>query len=189
MKCCNKEYPDPNIINGTAYFVCSECGEVREIQDYKIYTKKDRIDQFEKEYGVKLPSEYVNFANKKDSWVVKLPAANTESTKYYFGEGYYQITRFYSLDPNEAGSVFDSAYLIETWDLPKELVLIDGDGHTWLALDYRDLKKIPRVIVIESDEGNSLVVADNFKEFISTLLPYDSVYDDNGAIIYNGKST
>ncbi|MGY3215794.1 hypothetical protein ACVWWV_000296 [Bacillus sp. TE9122W] len=39
----------------------------------------------------------------------------------------------------------DSAYLIKEWELPEGLVLISGDGHTWVAMDYRKMKKNPAI--------------------------------------------
>lgn len=186
MKCraCPNEYPEPDVIDGTAYFVCASCGNVHEVENYRVYTPEERIEKFEKEHGVRLPGEYLRYAGTNDSWVVKLPPCNTDSTRYYFGEGFYEVGEFSGLDPDKYRSIFDSPGLVEEWGLPKKLVLIDGDGHTWLALDYRDSDNDPKVIVIESDEGSSLVVANNFKEFVSSLLSYASVYDTNGNIIY-----
>lgn len=188
MKCraCPNKYPEPDIIDGTAYFVCSSCGDVREVENYCVYTPEEIIETFENKYGVKLPGEYIKYAGANESWVVKLPPCNTDSTKYYFGEGFYLIGSFSGLDPDKYRSIFDSAELVKEWKLPKKLVLIDGDGHTWMALDYRDSDTEPKVIVIESDECNYLVVANNFNEFVQSLLPYESVYDMNGNVIYNG---
>jgi hypothetical protein len=186
MKCCKKELPEPDIIDGTAYFVCPECGGVREVENYRTYTTEERIEVFEKEYGVKLPNDYVKYTNCDESWVVKLTPPDTGSTKPYFGEGFYSIGDFSGVDPDKYLSIFDSAYLSDTWDLPEKLVLIDGDGHDWIALDYRDSDTTPKVIVIESEGGESVVVANSFEEFVSMLLPYESVYDPDGNIIYNG---
>ncbi|WP_156481495.1 SMI1/KNR4 family protein [Microbulbifer thermotolerans] len=61
---------------------------------------------------------------------------------------------------------------------------LEGDSHTWLALDYSDSLTDPKVIVTETDDGNSLVVANTFKEFLSSLLQYEEVYDLDGNIIY-----
>ena len=186
MNCraCPNEYPEPNIINGTAYFVCENCGDVYEVDNYRVYTKEELIEIFEKENAIKLPEEYIKYAGTNDSWVVKLPQSDTGSLKFYFGEEFYEIGGFSGLDKNKYRSVFDSASLVKEWNLPLKLVLIDGDGHTWLALDYRSCDKDPKVILIESDEGNSLVVANSFKELVLSLLPYESVYDRSGNIIY-----
>ena len=187
MKCnsCANEYPQPEIIEGTAYFVCVNCGNVHEVKDYQVYTKEERVELFEKENGVKLPKEYINYAGTNDSWVVKLPPYNSDTTQYYFGEGFYEIGKFMSLEPDEGSSIFDNAMRIQSWDLPRRIVLIEGDGHTWLALDYRKSKDEPKVIVIESSASNSLEVANSFTEFVQLLLPYESVYDLDGNVIYN----
>lgn len=188
MKCraCPNEYPAPDIIDGTAYFVCSNCGDVHEVENYRVDTPEKRIKIFEMKHGFRLPLGYNKYAGTNDSWVVKLPPCDTDSTKYYFGEGFYVIGGFFGLDPDKYPSIFESADLVDEWGLSKKLVLIDGDGHTWLALDYRDSDLEPKVIVIESDESNYLVVANNFNDFVQSLLPYESVYDTDGNIVYNG---
>jgi len=187
MRCraCPNQYPAPDIVDGTAYFVCVSCGDVHEIENYRVYTIEERIESFETTYGFKLPVEYPKYIDASGTWVVRLPPCDTDSTRYYFGEGFYEIGTLSGLDPDSYRSIFDSADLVETWELPKKLLLIEGDGHTWLALDYRESQEEPKVIVIESDEGNSLLVANSFKEFISKLLPYDSVYDKDGNLIYD----
>lgn len=191
MKCngigCQSDYPEPDIIDGTAYFVCSSCGDFHEVENYRVYSIAERIKMFEDEYGVRLPPEYTQYAGTDGSRVVKLPSCDNYSTQFYFGEGFYTVGKFAGIEPDPYGtSIFDSASLTEEWGLPKKIVLIEGDGHTWLALDYRESNTDPKVIVIESDEGNSLLVADNFKEFVHSFLSYESVYDTNGNVIYNG---
>ena len=71
MKCraCPNKYPEPDIIDGTAYFVCSSCGDVREVENYCVYTPEEIIETFENKYGVKLPGEYIKYAGANESWV------------------------------------------------------------------------------------------------------------------------
>lgn len=190
MRCrgmnCGSDYPDPDIIDGRAYFVCSSCGDLHEVDNYRVYSTEEKIEKFEDEYDVKLPPEYVQYAGASSIGVVKLPPCDSISTQLYFGEGFYVIGSFAGIEPDGyASSIFDSAYLTKEWGLPEKLVLIEGDGHTWLALDYRESKTDPKVIVIESDEGKSLLVANTFKDFVQSVLPYESVYDSNGNLIYN----
>ncbi|MEU8078771.1 SMI1/KNR4 family protein [Catellatospora citrea] len=35
-------------------------------------------------------------------------------------------------------SLLDTPYLVGEWGLPSPLVLLTGDGHCWVALDYRE---------------------------------------------------
>jgi hypothetical protein len=157
-----------------------------EFDNNLVYTDIDKIEMFESEYKVKLPKEYIDYFGTNSSFVVKLPPCHSEATEFYFGEGFYEIGKFSNLDRNEENSLFNSSYLVDTWDLPEKLVPIDGDGSTWLALDYRNSSTNPKVVVIETDGYESLVVAKTFKEFTQSLLAYESVYDADGQIIYNG---
>ncbi|MCR8630881.1 SMI1/KNR4 family protein [Paenibacillus sp. N5-1-1-5] len=59
---------------------------------------------------------------------------------------------------------------------PKHVVLISGDGHWWIALDYRDRKEEPPVIYIESDGGTTFELAKNFNSFLVGLCHWG--YED-----------
>jgi hypothetical protein len=185
MKCCRKELSNPDIVDGTAYFVCSECGNVREVENYRVYSAEEALSYFEEKYGFLLPKEYVNLSKSEETKVVKLPPCDNETLNYYFGEGFYEIGAFSTLDPNAENSIFSSKSSGREWGLPKTYVPLEGDGHTWLALDYSDSLTDPKVIVTETDDGNSLVVANTFNEFVSSLLQYEEVYDLDGNIIYS----
>jgi hypothetical protein len=34
-------------------------------------------------------------------------------------------------------TLLDTPYLVREWDLPASIVLLYGEGHYWVALDYR----------------------------------------------------
>ncbi|ROR98006.1 SUKH superfamily protein [Sinobacterium caligoides] len=189
MKCCKKEYPEPEIIDRTAYFVCPECGEVQEIENYRVYSPEERLDLFEKKFALKIPAQYLNYAGTHSNHVFKLPKTAPGDSKNYFGDGFYEIGSFHGLDPNEGQSIFDSEWLSQEWELPEKLVLIEGDGHEWLALDYRRSSEEPKVIIIESEGCTYKVLASNFNAFIESLIEYESVYDTGGNVIYKEQST
>jgi hypothetical protein len=46
MKCssCSNEYPEPDIIDDVAFFVCSSCGHLHEVKNYKAHTKNQIIE-------------------------------------------------------------------------------------------------------------------------------------------------
>jgi len=67
-------------------------------------------------------------------------------------------------------SIFDSKYLRDEWNLPDGLILLSGDGHFWIALDYRHVAIDPPVIFIESELGNWCKVADNFALFLKGVI-------------------
>lgn len=184
MKCreCSIEYPKPDVIDGTAYYVCASCGNVHEVDNFRAYTPEERIAEFEAQNGLKLPAGFAGYAGLSGPWVVKLPPADSRKAKYYFGEGLYEIERIAGLDPDTFLSIFDSPSLSAEWGLPKKLLLLEGDGHTWIALDYRYSTSAPTVIAIETDECTWLPVADSFQDFVMALLPYESVYGADGRV-------
>lgn len=185
MKCCRKELTNPDIVDGTAYFVCPECGDVREVENYKVYTTEEALLYFKEKYGFDLPKEYVPLSNSEETKVIKVPAYENESLKYYFSDGFYEIGTFASVDPNAEYSIHGFISSGIEWGLPATYIPLEGDGHTWLVLDYSDSTTEPKVVVTETDDGNSLVVANSFNEFISCLLQYEEVYDLDGNVVYS----
>lgn len=68
-------------------------------------------------------------------------------------------------------SLLDTAYLVEEWGLPSPLVLLSGDGHCWIALDYRVCGKRgePSVTWFDADDGAELPLAADFRSFVERL--------------------
>ena len=188
MKCCRKELNNPGIIDGTAYFVCAECGELREVKGYRVYSIEDSFDYFKDKYGFDLPEEYILFQAIEHGSVFEFPASDNESINYYFGEGFYTTGNIANVNPNADYSIYNSASSGWEWGLPKNHIAIEGDGHTWLALDYSGSTVSPSVVVVETDGGNSLKVAESLGELVARLLRYEDVYDTDGNIIYHRKN-
>jgi hypothetical protein len=65
-------------------------------------------------------------------------------------------------------SLFDAPYLVEEWDLPKGVVPVSGDGHTWIALDYRRAAD-PAVVWLDADLATELALAPDFRSFVEGL--------------------
>ncbi|WP_419810339.1 SMI1/KNR4 family protein [Bacterioplanoides sp.] len=189
MKCCRKELESPEIIDGTAYFVCPECGDLYEVKNYRVYSTDEAFNYFKEKYGFNLPKEYISLQEVEHGSTFKLPPSNSQCIQYYFGEDFYVTGDIAKVDPNADYSIYDSANSGWEWGVPDYCIAIEGDGHTWLALDYSASSKSPSVVVIETDDNNSLTVATSFSDFVSALLPYEDVYDIDGNIIYNKKST
>ncbi|MFI1169966.1 SMI1/KNR4 family protein [Streptomyces melanogenes] len=70
-------------------------------------------------------------------------------------------------------SLLDTPYLVEEWDLPSPLVLLSGDGHCWIALDYRRCGRHgePSVTWFDTDLNTELTLAADFRMFIEGLVP------------------
>ncbi|NYV76506.1 SMI1/KNR4 family protein [Streptomyces sp. UH6] len=71
----------------------------------------------------------------------------------------------------ETTSLLDTPYLLAEWGLPAALVLLSGDGHCWIGLDYRACGPDgePSVTWFETDLGTELHLADDFRSFVEGL--------------------
>ncbi|MEU6708906.1 SMI1/KNR4 family protein [Streptomyces wuyuanensis] len=74
-------------------------------------------------------------------------------------------------------SLLDTAYLVEEWGLPSPVVLLSGDGHCWIALDYRVCgnRGEPSVTWFDVDDGTELPLAADFRTFVERLTASESL--------------
>lgn len=70
-------------------------------------------------------------------------------------------------------SILDSPYLSSEWDLPRQVVVLSGDGHTWVALDYRRSSE-PSVTWFDVELESELALAPTFRAFLEGLVPSGS---------------
>ncbi len=66
-------------------------------------------------------------------------------------------------------NLLDTPYLIEEWGMPAPVVLLSGDGHYWVALDYRGPSAEPPVTLFDNDFGTEVVLAPDFRSFVEGL--------------------
>ena len=62
----------------------------------------------------------------------------------------------------------ESDNMIEEWGLPEKQVLLAGDGHWWITLDYRQ-GKIPSIRWIDCEKNEDIHITDSFNDFINGL--------------------
>nr|WP_202542546.1 SMI1/KNR4 family protein [Streptomyces sp. SID2563] len=78
-------------------------------------------------------------------------------------------------------SLLDTAYLVGEWGLPSLLVLLTGEGHWWIALDYRRCGRQgePSVTWFDADDGTELPLAADFRAFVEGLVAAESLDSDD----------
>jgi SMI1-KNR4 cell-wall len=70
-------------------------------------------------------------------------------------------------------NLLQTPYMTKEWGIPEKQVLLSGDGHYWITLDYR--KGInPSVRWIDTEMDQDIHVADNFEEFFNGLVSFDT---------------
>jgi hypothetical protein len=67
-------------------------------------------------------------------------------------------------------SIMDSPYLTSAWGLPEKQVILSGDGHWWITLDYRAHDYPPAVAWIDTEMEQDIQLADSFDEFMNALI-------------------
>lgn len=70
-------------------------------------------------------------------------------------------------------NILNTAYLTQEWSLPARQVLLAGDGHWWISLDYRE-DEIPCVRWIDVGGGEDILIAESFDLFIDGLAPEEN---------------
>ncbi|MER3123500.1 SMI1/KNR4 family protein [Bacillus altitudinis] len=138
-----------------------------EIDEEGYYTLKKineaEIAKAEKKLGVTLPDTYKKLILEQNGgYTIHNAFPTTQSNSW--AEDHIQFNHLLGIAEDEG--IMDSAYLIKEWELPEGLVLINGDGHTWVAMDYRKTKENPAIHYFDVEMEEDFKLADSFDEFI-----------------------
>ncbi|CAM5462042.1 hypothetical protein BSAF29S_04213 [Bacillus safensis subsp. safensis] len=151
-----------------------------EIDDEGYYTLKkitaEEVAKAEKKLGITLPDTYKKLILEQNGgYIVHNAFPTTHSNSW--AEDHIQFNHLLGIAEGEG--IMDSAYLMKEWELPEGLVLINGDGHTWVAMDYRKTKENPAIHYFDVEMEEDFKLADSFDEFIQGL--YTAEYTDEEA--------
>lgn len=138
-----------------------------EIDEEGYYTLKKineaEIAKAEKKLGITLPDTYKKLILEQNGgYTIHNAFPTTQSNSW--AEDHIQFNHLLGIAEDEG--IMDSAYLIKEWELPEGLVLINGDGHTWVAMDYRKTKENPAIHYFDVEMEEDFKLADSFDEFI-----------------------
>jgi hypothetical protein len=135
---------------------------------------------------VKLPSAYLALMREQNGGCLKLNKVPyleppPESVEGYTGGESASLDCIYGLhyDTDADGSIAQTLTLGAEWGVPPELILLDGDGHWWVALDYRVSKDNPPVVYYVSDTGEHATLAHDFGSFLKRMIMLPDDYYDN----------
>lgn len=153
-----------------------------EIDEEGYYTLKkitaEEIAKAEDKLGVTLPDTYKKLILKQNGgYIVHNAFPTTHSNSW--AEDHIQFNHLLGIAEDEG--IMDSVYLIKEWELPEGLVLINGDGHTWVAMDYRKTKENPAIHYFDVEMEEDFKLADSFDEFIQGLYTAEYTVDEEAA--------
>ncbi|MED4562702.1 SMI1/KNR4 family protein [Bacillus altitudinis] len=150
-----------------------------EIDEEGYYTlekiNEKKIAKAEKKLGVILPVTYKKLILEQNGgYTVHNAFPTTHSNSW--AEDHIQFNHLLGIAEDEG--IMDSAYLIKEWELLGGLVLINGDGHTWVAMDYRKTKENPTIHYFDVEMEEDFKLADSFDEFIERLYTAEYTVDE-----------
>lgn len=173
-----------NAMSEQTYFSCiQKGGTMKNIwqKDNHFFTleplTQNQVTQAEESLKVKLPDAYIQLLNKQNGGHIKYTTYPT-SEPTIWGENYIIVDHLQGI--GERDSILDSHYLIQEWGLPKDIVILSGEGESWIAFDYRKTKENPPVIYIEneSEENKVIQLANSFEEFLNGLILHDGSHQE-----------
>ena len=135
----------------------------------------EMIDFAEKSFNVKFPKLYLDFLKIQNGGYI------INGLFYPLDDDYIEFRELYGIvidnSIETSHNILDTEYLINEWNLPRDIVIISGDGHCWVVLDYR--KSIsPTISWIDSEFDKDIHLADSFKGFIERLELIQDFKDD-----------
>lgn len=134
------------------------------------------IKKAEEVLNVKLPESYINLLKEQNGGTLRLDTHPTSKPNSW-ADDHVNVSGLYGISFNEnESSILESRYLIREWEMPENIVLLSGDGHTWIALDYRNVAENPPVIFIDNEFEEIIELAPNFESFLQNLTTYE--YDE-----------
>ena len=126
----------------------------------------------EQTLGVRLPSALLDLLRIQNGGAVAaawdaFPMAEPNS----WSETHVPFDMLMGIGPHD--SILDTPYLVQEWGLPSPLVLLSGDGHCWVALDYRACGPAgePSVTWFDTELETEAPLAPDFRSFVEALVP------------------
>ncbi|MGO4613891.1 SMI1/KNR4 family protein [Nocardia sp. 2YAB30] len=151
----------------------------------------EAVREAEELLGVTLPESLLrllrvrNGGSVGDRWnAVPLDCPDGDGEWSDPGEKYEQFDMLRGIGHrDEDDSILLTPYLVREWELPSPIVLLDGDGHYWIALDYRNSGPHgePSVALFDSEDGASRLLAVDFESFVEKLTAAEDFWAEEDA--------
>lgn len=114
---------------------------------YRLAPLTDKlIKKAEEQLNIKLPLSYLNLLQKQNGGSIKFNAFPSKVPNSW-AEDPINVDHIFGIAEEEG--ILNSEYLIKEWGLPDNIVLFSGDGHSWIAFDYRNVREEPPIIFVD----------------------------------------
>lgn len=132
----------------------------------------DMVIEAERKLSVKLPQSYIELCMIQNGGRLKYDAFPT-SVPTGWADDHVCVDEIFGI---EEEGILASEYYIKEWKLPNNIILLYGDGHWWIALDYRNTKENPPIIYVDLEFGEEIFIlelAPDFETFVNGLFIYE----------------
>lgn len=134
---------------------------------------KEAITFAESKLKVKLPASYIAMMQQQNG-------GELVNKRLELGEEIVCVDYLNGIGSKSGEGILLRSSLKREWGLSNKFVYLYGDGHTWLALDYRRYKgDNPPVTFIDLERGEKTVIAEDFAAFIQLLTFDESLQSNN----------
>jgi len=128
----------------------------------------------ERQLGVTLPFDLLHLLRIQNGGVIADTWDACPADTNFYADDHVPFEHLYGIGPAgqaETMTLLDTPYLVEEWELPSPVVLLSGQGHYWLALDYRGCgpEGNPPVVWIHNEMNHELPLAPDFRAFVERL--------------------
>lgn len=135
----------------------------------------EALREAERELGVTLPEDYVALLRQQNGGVVSDDCGAFPTTQATgWAPDHVGFADMMGIGP-DFQTIASSTYWSEEWGLPAPVVMLTGDGHWWIALDYRGGGE-PSVVWLDSERDEDVQLAETFRAFVEGLVPSE-VYE------------
>lgn len=143
---------------------------------------RDMVAAAERELGVTLPGDLLRLLRTQNGGVVADSWDACPAEPNFYADDHVPFDQLFGLrlgGDAHTISMLDTAYLVQEWDLPTPVVLLSGQGHYWIALDYRTSgpNGEPAVTWIHNEMEHELRLAPDFRTFVERLTPSEMYAD------------
>ncbi|MFS0671377.1 SMI1/KNR4 family protein [Peribacillus frigoritolerans] len=135
------------------------------------------IKKAEELFNVTLPNSYIAIL-KQQNGGQPICNAHPSPVPTVWGETFVIVEHIKGI--GAGNGILENDYYIKEWELPEGLILFNGDGHTWLAFDYRNATSAPPIVYVDVDLEQTIQIADSFEEFLKNLYLENEEFDFEG---------
>ncbi|MEQ1823472.1 MAG: SMI1/KNR4 family protein [Fimbriimonadaceae bacterium] len=139
----------------------------------------EMVAEAERQLGVKLPEYYVDLLRIQNGGSTN-EFAFPMSVRTSWAPDHISLSELAGivLDPETEScqNIMVTEYMTREWDLPPNQVLLTGEGHWWITLDYRNGPE-PSVAWIDVECGEDIQIASSFSAFYAGLVPERTFWD------------